>query len=168
MNRGLARLAGEMCEGFHVHPFHSARYLREVMLPAIDEGAQKAGRGRKDVAVTVTAFAATTPEDENFARMQLAFYASTPSYRSVMEFHSWEGTAEKLSAHAARGEWAEMPMLITDEMLNELCLVTEDERLGEELERRYAGIADRLALYTPFIPGVKDAWWKRLAGTWNK
>ena len=41
VNTGLAKLAGELCDGFHVHPFHSERYLKEVILPAIQEGANK-------------------------------------------------------------------------------------------------------------------------------
>ena len=170
VNTGLARLAGELCEGFHVHPFHSPRYLKEVILPAIEEGAKQEGRklalsnveGRKDVSVSVTAFVATTPEEMNFARAQISFYASTPSYRPVMDLHGWSGIAERLSAHAAKGEWAEMPMLITDEMLSEFCLVTEEDKLASELKKRYDGIADRLTLYTPFVPGEKDEWWREL------
>lgn len=167
VNTGLARLAGEICEGFHAHPFHSVRYLNEVILPAIEEGAAKESRKRKDVSVSVTAFIATSPEEMNFARAQIAFYASTPSYRPVMDLHGWSGVAEKLSAHAAKGEWAEMPMLITDEMLGEFCLVTEENKLADELKKRYEGIADRLALYTPFVPGEKDEWWRGLAGDFN-
>ena len=167
VNTGLARLAGEMCDGFHVHPFHTPRYLNEVLLPAIDEGAEKESRKRKDIAVSVTAFVATTPEDANFARAQIAFYASTPSYRAVMDLHGWGATAEQLSAHAARGEWAEMPMLISDEMLAEFCLVTDESNLAAALRSRYDGIADRLALYTPFVPGEKDEWWGRLAKELN-
>ena len=163
VNTGLAKLAGELCEGFHAHPFHSVRYLREVILPGIEEGAAKERRKRKDVSVVITAFVATTPEEMNFARAQLAFYASTPSYRPVMDLHGWAGVAEKLSAHAARGEWAEMPMLMTDEMLNEFCLVTEEDKLADELKKRYDGIADRLTLYIPFIAGEKDEHWRRLA-----
>jgi probable F420-dependent oxidoreductase len=163
VNIGLAKLAGELCEGFHAHPFHSVRYLREVILPAIEEGAIKEKRKRKDVSVSVTAFVASTPEEMNFARAQIAFYASTPSYRAVMALHGWNEVAEKLSAHAAKGEWAEMPMLITDEMLSEFCLVTEEDRLAEELKKRYDGIADRLTLYIPFVSGEKDAWWRMLA-----
>jgi probable F420-dependent oxidoreductase len=167
VNTGLAKLAGELCEGFHVHPFHSPRYVREVILPAIEEGAAKERRERKDVSVSVTAFVATTPEEMNFARAQISFYASTPSYRPVMDLHGWSGVAEQLSAHAAKGEWAEMPMLLTDEMLGEFCLVTEEDKLADELKKRYEGIADRLTLYTPFVPGEKDEWWKRLAGEFN-
>ena len=86
VNTGLAKLAGELCEGFHAHPFNSPRYLGEVMLPAIEEGAKKTNRKREDVMVSVTAFVATSPEDENFARAQLSFYASTPSDRAVMDY----------------------------------------------------------------------------------
>ncbi|HEX5838819.1 MAG TPA: TIGR03617 family F420-dependent LLM class oxidoreductase [Anaerolineales bacterium] len=163
VNTGLARLAGEICEGFHAHPFHSLRYMREVILPAINEGVKKAGRKREDVSVAMTAFVATSPEEMNFARAQISFYASTPSYRSVMDLHGWAGVAERLSAHAAKGEWMEMPMLISDEMLSEFCLVTKEDRLGDDLQKRYEGIADRLSIYTPFVPGEKDAWWRELS-----
>jgi probable F420-dependent oxidoreductase len=163
VNKGLAHLAGELCDGFHAHPFHSVPYMNEVVLPAIEEGAAKHGRTRKDVAVSLTAFAATSPEEINFARMQISFYASTPSYRAVMELHGWSETATQLSAHASRGEWAEMPMLITDEMMETFCLVTTEESLAEDLKKRYEGIADRLTLYTAFVPGEKDEFWKKLA-----
>ena len=136
--------------------------MKEVILPAIEEGARKTNRRREDVAVTITAFVATTPEEMNFARAQLSFYASTPSYRPVMDLHGWAGVAEKLSVHAAKGEWADMPMLITDEMLAEFCLVTEEHKLADELKKRYDGIADRLTLYAPFTSEEKSRW-ERLA-----
>ena len=168
VNTGLARLAGELCEGFHAHPFNSPRYMNEVILPALEEGLQKNGRTRKDITVSMTPFVATSPEEESFARMQIAFYASTPSYLSVMELHGWAETAQKLSGYAAKGEWAEMPMLITDEMLNEFCLITTQKSLTNDLKKRYDGIADRLTLYTPFVPNEKDEWWRELAGAFNR
>ena len=162
VNTGLAKLAGEICEGFHAHPFNTPRYLREVILPAIKEGAKRTKRKREDVSVSVTAFIATSPEEMNFARAQIAFYASTPSYRPVMDLHGWSSVAETLSNHAKKGEWAEMPMLITDEILNEFCLATEEDKLADELKKRYKGIADRLTLYSPFLAGEKDEWWKEV------
>ena len=168
VNTGLAKLAGELCEGFHAHPFHSIRYMKEVILPAMEEGANKENRKRRDVSVSITAFIATTPEEMNRARTQISFYASTPSYRPVMDLHGWAGIAEKLSAHAAKSEWAEMPMLITDEMLREFCLVTDEDRLGDELKRRYDGIADRLSVYAPFVPGEKDERWGQLVNKFKQ
>lgn len=168
VNTGLAKLAGELCDGFHAHPFNSPRYMNEIILPAIEDGLQKGGRTRKDITVSMTPFVATSPEEEAFARMQVAFYASTPSYKSVMDLHGWGETAEKLSGFASKGEWAEMPMLITDEMLNEFCLMTTQEKLAEDLKKRYEGIADRLTLYTPFVPGERDEWWKKLTSFFTK
>jgi probable F420-dependent oxidoreductase len=163
VNEGLARLAGELCEGFHVHPFHSVKYLQELILPAIEKGLLVHGRSRQQISVSVMAFVAANAEEQAFARSQLAFYASTPSYRTVMALHGWTQTAERLSAHAARGEWQAMPALITDEMLDAFCLTAEEAELADALKERYAGIADRLTLYTPFMPGEREEFWGRLA-----
>lgn len=162
VNTGLAKLAGETCQGFHAHPFNSPRYLREVILPAIADGAAKIGRKREDLQVSVTAFVATTPEEENFCRAQISFYASTPSYRPVMALHGWEDVAEKLSAHAAKGEWGDMFGLISDEMMSEFCLIAPEADLPAALNERYDGLAGRITLYTPFVPGERDGFWKMM------
>lgn len=168
VNTGLAKLAGELCQGFHVHPFHTPRYLKETLLPAIEEGASKNGRQRMDVMVTVSVFAATEPQEREFCRQQVAFYASTPSYRSVLELHGWGEIGEKLSALAARGQWAEMPALVNDEML--AAFLTEadtPDALAAALKERYASLADRLTLYLPFRPGQNDAWWRALVSAFR-
>lgn len=162
VNTGLARLAGEEADGFLVHPFHTVRYLREVLLPAIEKGAAKAGRSRQDVRIMLTAFVITDDQERDFVRQQVAFYASTPSYRKVMALHGWEEVAERLSALAARGKWDEMPALISDEMLATFATSASPAELAAALRERYAGLADRLTLYTPFVPGQRDAFWKAL------
>jgi len=58
-----------------------------------------------------------------------------------------------------------MPMLITDEMLEQFCLRTTEDKVAADLKARYQGLADRLTLYTPFVPGEKDDWWRNLAGS---
>ncbi len=164
VNTGLAKLAGELCDGFHVHPFHTPRYLAEVMLPAIAEGAAKTGRTRAQVTVTASVFAATNDFEREFCRQQVAFYASTPSYRPVLELHGWAQTGEKLSTLAARGEWPEMPGLVSDEMLSAFMTEADSpQTLAAALQERYAPLADRLALYLPFKAGEKDDWWQDLA-----
>ncbi len=167
VNEGLARLAGELCDGFVVHPFHSPRYLRQVTLPAIESGLAKTGRRRGDVSMSITAFVATNIEEREYARSQLAFYASTPSYRPVMALHGWGEEAEKLSAHAARGEWDAMPSLLTDDMLQVFCLTATEGDLPAALKERYSGIADRISIYAPFRPGERDGFWRRLVGAFH-
>jgi probable F420-dependent oxidoreductase len=160
VNTGLARLAGEAADGFVVHPFHSPRYLREVLLPVIQVGAESAQRSRNQVKISVTIFAVISKEEEEFVRQQIAFYASTPSYRPVMALHGWEETAHELSALASRGRWADMPGLITEEMLATFAIVAEPDKLVEKILEAYQGLADRIGLYIPFIPGQRDAFWQ--------
>jgi probable F420-dependent oxidoreductase len=162
VNSGLARLAGETAQGFHVHPFHSTRYLQEVILPAVEEGARRAGRTRADVLLTTSAFVIASPEDEFMTRSQIAFYASTPSYQAVMALHGWEETAKTLSALAARGAWEEMPAQINAEMLAAFALCCHPADLPAALQEKYSGLIDRLSLYAPFIPAERDGFWRAL------
>jgi len=162
VNTGLARLAGEVMDGFLVHPFHSLEYLRQVLLPAIQGGAASAGRERSAVKISTTAFVVTSPEEEAFVRSQIAFYASTPSYRPVMALHGWAETAEQLSSLAGRGEWGAMPGLISADMLQTFAVVASPQDLPAALEGRYRGLVDRLALYLPFVLGERDDLWRSL------
>ncbi len=160
VNTGLARLAGELAQGFHVHPFHTPRYLHEVILPAVEHGATRAGRSKGDVKISTSVFVVTSPEEEAFVRAQIAFYASTPSYRPVMELHGWGETAKQLSALAARGQWLDMAGLVSDEILNECAVIAPSSGLLAALTQRYNGVVDRLGIYIPFRPGERDDFWK--------
>lgn len=163
VNVGLARLAGETCDGFHAHPFHTRQYLQNIILPEIIDAALKNGRIRANVTVATSVFAATSETEREFCRQQISFYASTPSYRPVLEYHGWLDVGERLSQLAARGQWGEMPALITDSMLDEFCTSAETpSELAKALKARYAGIADRLMLYLPYQPGDMDTFWKAL------
>jgi probable F420-dependent oxidoreductase len=166
VNTGMARLAGEVADGFLAHPFHSPRYLAEVIRPAIKKGAGRKNREPDKISVSVTVLVITNTAEKEFARQQIAFYASTPSYRQVLALHGWEGEGEKLSALAARSKWGDMAEIITDKMLEEFAVVTPLEELAAVLGSRYQGIADRITIYTPFMPGERDSFWKKLIGDW--
>lgn len=168
VNTGLARLAGEVADGFVVHPFHSRRYIKEVILPAIEEGLTASGRQRQDINVSATAFVVRSPEEARFVRDQIAFYSSTPSYRRVMSLHGWEDTAVRLSALASKGRWDEMAGMIDTDMLGMFALVGEAGKLAEDLKQRYMGIVDRLSIYSPFIPGERDPFWRELLRAFSK
>ncbi|MDX9992050.1 MAG: TIGR03617 family F420-dependent LLM class oxidoreductase [Anaerolineales bacterium] len=169
VNTGLARLAGELCDGFLVHPFHTPDYLRQVLLPAIQAGADQQGRSKQALTISASVFGASNEKEREYCRQQVAFYASTPSYRPVMALHGWGEIAEKLSALAARAEWAQMPAFIDDKILS--AFVTEAEspkQLALALQERYHGLADRLTLYLPFVPGEKDGWWRSLTAQFTQ
>ena len=164
VNPGLIRLAGELCEGFHVHPFHSVEYMRRVFLPALEEGLRKGGRRREDIQLASTVSVITGKNEgemtamREMVRQQIAFYASTPTYRVVLDVHGWGEVGERLSRLAARKRWDEMPALITDDMLRVYAVEAPWDALGRALRERYEGVLDRIALYYPFRPDERDRW----------
>jgi probable F420-dependent oxidoreductase len=162
VNTGLSRLAGEVADGFHAHVYHSPRYLGEVIRPAIDEGARRANRSPNEIHLSTAAFTATRPEETEFVRSQIAFYASTPTYHPVMELHGWGETAERLQSLARKGAWDELAQQIDDEMLNTFAVVCEPAALSKMLIERYEGLVDRLTLYIPYVPGQRDEEWNEL------
>jgi probable F420-dependent oxidoreductase len=168
VNTRLARLAGEVCDGFHVHPFHSPEYVRKTVEPAIAEGAEQEGRNPADVELATSVFVVTGADEKEQAqqreavRSQLSFYASTPTYRTVLEAHGWGEVGEKLGVLAREKKWREMPALISDEMLRAFAVEAAPDEVGPALKERYEGLIDRVALYTPFVPGEKDGFWRRV------
>jgi probable F420-dependent oxidoreductase len=153
VNEHLCQLAGELCEGFHVHPFHTPKYLAEFILPNIEAGLHKASRARGDIQLASSVFVIGGDTEEardksrEAVRQQVAFYASTPSYHPVFEVHGWKPIAEELSALAARGRWGEMPALISDAMLTEFAEEGEWAALPAKLLRRYDSLLDRIMYY---------------------
>lgn len=149
----MAKLAGEICQGFHVHPFHTVKYLDDVVLPRMKEGAESAGRSLDDIERITTVFVVTgdTEEEVEAAKVpiksQIAFYASTPDYAAVLEAHGWD-VGERLSQMSRRGEWSEMGALITDEMLHEFAVVAPVEEVGAAIGKRYGDRVQRVGYYT--------------------
>jgi probable F420-dependent oxidoreductase len=166
VNTRLARLAGEICDGFHVHPFHSPEYVRRTVIPAIAEGARQANRDPDQVELATSALAITgengeeTNERRESVRAQISFYASTPTYRAVLEAHGWEEVGERLGTMARERKWREMPALISDEMLAAFAVEATPDEIGAALRERYAGLIDRVALYVPFVSGERDSFWR--------
>ncbi|MCS7234619.1 MAG: TIGR03617 family F420-dependent LLM class oxidoreductase [Armatimonadota bacterium] len=163
VNTGLARLAGELAQGFHVHPLHSPEYLRQVVLPALEAGAARAGRRPSEVSVTANVFVATTDADVQFVRSQIAFYASTPSYRPVFTLHGWEDVARRLSELASARRWDAMAQLVTDDMVAAFAVVADRNTLPDALRARYSGLAHRLVPYLPFDPASRGELWAHVA-----
>ncbi|MGD2162092.1 MAG: TIGR03617 family F420-dependent LLM class oxidoreductase [Anaerolineales bacterium] len=162
VNPGMISLCGEVANGLHAHPLHSERYLREVIHPALQEGAVRGGRNPEEIQLSVSVFMVTNDKEADFVRSQIAFYASTPSYRRVLELHGWERRAEELSELARRQEWGAMSALIDDEMLETFAVVAPAEAMGSAVLDRYVGLVDRVTPYLPLRPGERDPFWSRL------
>lgn len=149
---GMAGLAGEAADGFHVHPFHTIGYLDRVVLPAITAGAGAAGRSQDDISIVSTVMCVTgrtEPELAEAARAvksQIAFYASTPAYRPVLELEGWD-FGDRLLAMSKDGAWDAMAEVISDEVLDDVAVVAPLDELGDAVRRRYGDRLDRIGFY---------------------
>ncbi len=167
VNMGMCRVAGAVADGLHVHPLHTVRYLSEAIRPALDRGASEASRKKDEVAVAVSVFSAvgdTRGEIQNVKealRQQVAFYASTRSYRKVMELHGWGDVCDRLNELSKRGEWQRMSSEVGEDMLREFVVEGSWDEMGGLLSKRYRGLASRVRVYIPFDGEEK---WKKLVG----
>ncbi len=171
VNRGMCRLAGELCEGLHVHPLHTTKYLKEVVLPAAQDGLRKSGRRRDQLQLAASVFAATGNDKreienmKNECKLQIAFYASTRTYRPVLELHGWGETCDSLHEKSLKGDWAGMASEITDAMIEEFVVEGRWNEVAGKIEERYRGIVDRVRLYFPFDGGE---YWKKLVNSFHQ
>jgi probable F420-dependent oxidoreductase len=150
----MARAAGEVADGFQVHPLHSEGYLRDVVRPAIAEGARAAGRDPAKVELIASVFiiggdtVRERAQAESYARQQIAFYASTPTYRPFLAYHGFETLGKELSALARAGRFADMPARIPEALLEAVAVSTSPARMGEAIRARYAGdLVQRICPY---------------------
>ena len=147
------RLAGELCDGVHLHPFHSERYLRDFALPNLEAGLAKTGRSRSALELACSVFmitgrtAAEVARAREHARAQIAFYASTRTYEPVLAAHGWQDLTPRLHRKSVEGDWAGMAALITDEMLRVFAVEAPLDGLRAALDERYGGLLDRIAPY---------------------
>ena len=169
VNPRMAAAAGEAADGFSVHPMHSPEYLREVIRPAVAEGARRRGRPVQDFTLVTSCFVvrgATESErrcSERTVRRQVAFYASTPGYRAFLEFHGELDAAKRLSALMREGRLDEMPNLVSDALLSAVAVSEADGGLGRSLRERYArGLVQRVALYDCVPPDADERQWQML------
>jgi probable F420-dependent oxidoreductase len=165
VNPQMCRVAGEIADGLHVHSFHSERYLRECVHPAVQEGLNRAGRSRADFtfrASTMVVLGDSAEERKRHARgvkQQIAFYASTRTYQPVLAAHGLEDLVPRLHARSLAGDWEGMTDLISDATLDLFAVSGPFEEIGDRIRERYRGLYDRTQLYPSFQPSLEDPRW---------
>jgi probable F420-dependent oxidoreductase len=162
VNAYMCTVAGEFCDGMHVHPFNSPKYLREVVQPAVAEGQRRSGRRREDFTFATSSFVIVGDTEAErqaqalLVKQQIAFYGSTRTYQPVLDTHGWGHLTAQLHRKSIEGDWPGMAELITDEMLDTYAVTATYDTLAAKLRERYAGLLDRTALYQPYQPSLDD------------
>jgi probable F420-dependent oxidoreductase len=147
---GMTRMAGEVADGFLCHGFTTGRWIRERTVPALEEGRRRAGKPMEGFTVKAAVFLATGSEAEIEAgtaaiRSHLAFYASTPAYKPLLDLHGWGDLGPELTRLSKEGRWSEMPGLIDDEVVDAFAIVAPLDEVPGKLATRCVGLVDRVS-----------------------
>ncbi len=154
----MTEVAGEVADGFLVHPVNSRKSLEELTLPAIARGAQRARRDLADIEIVCVTIIVTGRSEEELGRSreavrkQLAFYATTPAYQIVFDLHGYGDLHPELNRLSKQGEWDAMAELIDDDLIETIAVVGEPRDIAPKIRDRVAGISDSVSLVNNRAP----------------
>jgi len=158
----MSELAGEVADGLLVHPFTTPAYMDGTTLPALARGLEgSGGRGRADVWIQCAPFVVFEGEPDEArveaeTRAAIAFYASTPSYRGVLESIGREEVGERLSALVRAGRWDALAAEVDDDLLGAFAVRGRLEDVPRLLRERWGDRLDRVAPYFGWPTGDRD------------
>jgi len=164
----MTEMVGEVADGLLVHPFTTADYLREVTLPGLARGLDRAGRERSAMQISHSPMVITGDSAEQrdemrrSVRSSISFYGSTPAYRDVLGLHGWESLADelhRLSRTPDRDRWDRMRDLVDDEVVAAFAVEAPIAGIASAISQRWSGLVDRVTL--PVISGGR---WPEVVG----
>jgi probable F420-dependent oxidoreductase len=165
----MTEVAGEVADGFMVHPFATEQSIRELTLPALERGAARAGRTLDDIEIAFPLMMAIGDTDEAIAKgvagmkSRLAFYGSTPAYKVVLDVHGWGDLQPELNRLTKEGAWDRMGEVITDEMVDAFVVQGRPDEAAAQVRARYGDVMQRISFDAPKKPG-DERWAEALAG----
>jgi probable F420-dependent oxidoreductase len=165
----MTEVAGEVADGFMIHPFATEQSIRSITLPALERGAGRAGRTLADIEIAFPLMIAVGETEAEFERAltgirsQLAFYGSTPAYKVVLDEHGWGDVQPELNRLSKQGQWPQMAELITDEMVDAFVVQGTPDDIATKVLARYGDVVQRVSFNAPYQV-EPDRWARALAG----
>jgi probable F420-dependent oxidoreductase len=146
VNTHMAEAAGRSADGLLGHPLTSPDYIREVVRPAVERGAATGGRPEPvNISTSVILQVATDPDQaRREAALQIAFYATTRTYRPVLEMHGFADRVEPLRRAYAQGDLGGM-IDIALPMVGTFAIAGTAEECRQRLAE-FEGVVDRIIL----------------------
>jgi probable F420-dependent oxidoreductase len=165
----MTEVAGEVADGFMIHPFATQESVRTLTIPALERGATRAQRTLADIEVAIPQMIVTGDTDEELeqalgaVKTQLAFYGSTPAYKVVLDVHGWGDAQPELNRLSKAGRWPEMAALITDDMVGAFVVQGAPETIAKQVRARYGTTVQRISFNSPY-QAADDRWVRVLQG----
>ena len=147
----MIRVAVRIADGLLPHAFTTEKYVREVTLPNLEQGAREAGRDVSDIEIAAGGMMALAESEDGLEeqllalRSRVAFYGSTRTYERVFATHGQEELGRKLHEMSVTNRWDEMPDAVPVEVVREFVTAGTWDSMPGEIERRL-GYASRVSI----------------------
>lgn len=151
VQKGMARIAGDVADGMLGHPMCSADWIEQQLIPAYEEGLARSARDRSSFKHIASICCAIDEDEEaalDAARRTVAFYATVKSYLPLYELHGFGAEAAAAAEAFKRGDVGAVPAAIPDAMVERFCAVGPSDKV----RRRVAEIAERVDGIMPGPP----------------
>ena len=148
----MTEVAGEVADGFLVHPFNTRASIEQLTLPALARGWARAGRSRAAFEIIGVTMVVTWTTEQEYAaaraslQEQLAFYGSTPAYAPVLECGGWSGLHPELNRLSKQGRWRDMSALIPDDLMQAVAVMRPRREVAAVVLARLDGLVDAVSL----------------------
>ena len=161
----MAQLAGELADGILGY-FYSEAYLRDVIVPNLEIGAERAGRTLDgfDIAVGFPSVATRDMSGLDQAKGQVVMFAtalkSSPSYATSIERAGFGDEMRRIQELAAAGDVDGAIGAVSDEMVDALTLSGSPDHIRERVEA-YRALGATTVVLNPSAP---NAWFPLYEG----
>ena len=149
----MVSFAAEVGDGWISHELCSPQFVREQVLPSVEEGLARGGKARAAVDLVVSACCAVD-SDGAAARRRAAgivgFYASVRTYADFFAFHGFADDQARVVEAFKSGEVtaARLGDVVSDAMIDALTIAGTPDEVAQRLAA-YDGLVDTVKLSPP-------------------
>lgn len=141
----MTKAAATYADGILGHPFTSDRYLRDSVIPKVEEALSDAGRDRDDFEITsgvILCVSADRGQAIREAKQQIGFYGTTPNYKGVFESYDDGELMDQLRTvwKQERGNPSALADAVPDETVERYAVVGTPDEVKEQI----GSIADQV------------------------
>jgi alkanesulfonate monooxygenase SsuD/methylene tetrahydromethanopterin reductase-like flavin-dependent oxidoreductase (luciferase family) len=154
----MLQLAGEVADGL-IGYFYSAAYVRDVVVPNLKRGAERAGRSLDDIDVACGFPAIVTKDESGLEQIkgQVLMFAtamsSSPHYANSFAAAGFGDVVREIQERVASGDVDGALAAVTDEVADAMTLAGSREHVLERIEEYHAVGLDTVCV-NPSPPGV--------------
>ena len=151
INPRMVQVAGRVADGLIGHPMFTARYVDEIVRPAVAEGAARTDRDPSEVAIVGILMCAVNDDVEQ-ARREIAFsiaqYAASRVYDRLFEIHGWAEDQLRIREAARARDHDALVAAVPDEAIDLIAVACRPGELADAVAR-HAADYDHLDLTGP-------------------